>query len=75
MTIVDLWPSNAHVQATPDVGSVKFRAVDFGGAFFNWSYCAPCVLSDTWALRCMMFVFCVKDPDWGMMAFVAYFAA
>ena len=43
--------------------------------YFSWCYCAPCVLSDMWTLRCMMFVFCVKEADWGMMAFVVYFAS
>ena len=71
-TIVDLWPSNAHGQETPGVGSVNFRTVGFGGAFPNWSYCVPCVLSDTLVLRCRMFTFCVKEADWGMMAFVIY---
>ena len=33
-----------------------------------------CVLSDTLVLGCMMFIFCVKEADLGMMAFVAYFA-
>ena len=32
-----------------------------------------CVLSDMWALRCMMFILCVEEGDWGMMAFVALF--
>ena len=54
-------PSNACVQATLGVGSGKFRTVDFGGAFFSWSYCVPCVLSDTLVLRCMMFMLCVKE--------------
>ena len=45
--------------------------MDLGGAFFNWSYCVLCVLSDTLALGCMMFVFCVKEAHLGMMAFVA----
>ena len=69
-----LCPSNAYVQSTLDFGSVNFRTVDFGGAFFNWSYCVQWVLSDTWILRCMMFIFCVKETDSGMMAFVAYLA-
>ena len=46
-TIVALWPSNAYVQATPDVASVNLRTVDFGGAFFDWSSCVLCALSDT----------------------------
>ena len=29
---------------------------------------------DTLVLRCMMIIFCVKEVDLGMMAFVAYFA-
>ena len=73
-TIADLWPSNAYVQATRGVGSVNFRTADFGGAFFNWSHCVLCVLSDAWVLRCMTSTFCVKEADWGMVAFVAYFA-
>ena len=73
-TNVDLSPSNAYVQATPAVGSVKLCTVDFGGAFFIWSCCVLRVLSDALALRCMMFIFCVKEADWGMMAFVPYFA-
>ena len=31
--------------------------------------CAMC--ADTWVLTCMVFVFCVKEADWGMMAFGA----
>ena len=53
---------------------MKFRTVDFGGAFFNRYSCVLCVLSDTWGLRCMMFIFCAKEADWGMMAFVGYLA-
>ena len=30
------------------------------------------VLSDALVLRSMIFIFCVKEADWGMMAFVAY---
>ena len=67
-----LCPSHAYVQATRGIGSVNFCAVDFGSAFFNWSCCVICVLSDAWVLRCRMFIFCVKEADWGMMAFVAY---
>ena len=52
--------SNAYVQATPVVGSVNFRTLNSRTAFFNWSYCALCVLSDTRVLRCMMFIFCVE---------------
>ena len=48
--------------------------MDFGSAFFNWSYCVLCVLSDTLALRCMIFIFFVQEADLGMMAFVAHFA-
>ena len=59
-------PSNPCVQATLGVGSVNFRTVDFGGAFFNWPYCVLCVVSDTW--------FCVKEADFSMIAFVVYFA-
>ena len=64
-------PSNTCVQAALGVGSINFRTVDFGGAFCNWSYC---VLSDAWVLRCMMFIFGVKETDLGAMALVAYFA-
>ena len=39
-------PSITHVQATVGVGFVNFHTVDFGGAFFNWSYFVLCVLSD-----------------------------
>ena len=67
-------PSNVCVHAALGVGFVSFRNADFGRAFFNWSYCVLCVLSDILVLRCMMFIFCVKEADWGMMAFVAYFA-
>ena len=73
-TIVVLWPSNAYVQATLGIGSVNFRTMDFGGAFFNWSCCVLCVLSDTFVLRCILFMFCVRETDLGTMAFVAYFA-
>ena len=66
------FPSNTYVQATVGVGSGNFRIVDFGGVFFNW--CVQCVLSDTLLLRCMMFIFCVKEADLATMAFVAYFA-
>ena len=72
-TIIGLWPSNTHVQAALGVGSVNFRTVDFGGAFFNWPYCVLCVLSDTWLLRCVMFILCAKEAVWGMIAFVASF--
>ena len=61
--------SMAKQQVTLGVGSVNFRTVDFGPAFFNWSYC---VLSDAWVLRCMMFIFCVKETDLGLLVFVAY---
>ena len=67
-TIVVLWPRNAYVQATVGAGSVNFRTLDFGGVFFNWSYCVL-----VYCLICMMFIFCAKAADWGM-AFVAYFA-
>ena len=60
-------------QASLGIGSVNFRTVDFADAFFNWSYCVLCVLSDTSVLRCMMFIFCVKAAELGMMALVAYF--
>ena len=66
-------PSNPYFQATLGVGSVNFCTVDSGGTFFNWSYYVPCVLSNTLVLRCMMFIFCVKEADSGMMDFVAYF--
>ena len=33
-----------------------------------------CVLSNTLFVRCMMFIFCVKEADLRMMAFVAFFA-
>ena len=59
---------------TLDIDSVNLCTADFGGAFLNWSYCVPCVLCGTWVLRCMMFIGCVKEADWGMMAWVAYFA-
>ena len=42
--------------------------------FFNRSYCVVRVLCDTGGLRCTMFIFCVKEADGGMMAFVSYFA-
>ena len=67
-------PSNTHVQTTLGIGSVNFRTMDFGGAFFNWSYWVLCVLSDTLVLSCMVFIFCVKEADLGMMALIAYFA-
>ena len=51
------------------VDSVNFRTLDFGGAFFNRSYCVLCA---PWVLRCRMFIFCVKEADWDMTAFVAY---
>ena len=60
--------------ATLGVGSVNFHTLDFGGAFFTWSYCVLCVLSDTWFLRCVVIICYVKEADLGMMAFVAYFA-
>ena len=72
MQVIPLCPSNAHVQAIPGVGSVNCCAFDLGGAFFNGSYCVLCVLSNTWGLRCTMFIFCVKEADRGMMACVAY---
>ena len=64
--------AKTYVQATLGVGSVNFRAVDFGGAlfnWFNWFFCVLRVLSDTWGLRCTMFIFWVKEADWGMIAF------
>ena len=73
MTTVVLWPSSTYVQAILGVGSINFRTVDISYAFFHCSYCVPCVLS-TLLLRCMMFIFCIKEADLGMMAFVAYFA-
>ena len=66
-------PSNAYVQATL-VASVNFCTLDFGSVFFNWSYSVLCVLSDSLALRYMMFIFCVTEADFGMMAWVAFFA-
>ena len=42
--------------------------------FFHGSPDLLCVLSDALLLRCMMFIFCVREADWGMMAFVASFA-
>ena len=35
--------------------------------------CHAC-LSDAWVLRCVMVMFCVKEADWGMMAFGAELA-
>ena len=70
-TLVASWPSNICVKATPGVGSVNFRTMDLGGAFFNWSYCLLYVLSDTLGLRCMMFIFYFKKADLGTMALVA----
>ena len=46
--------------------------VDFDGAFINWSDCVLCVPVDTLGLRCMMFIFCVKETDLGLLVFVAY---
>ena len=66
--------SYAYVPAALGLGSINFRIVDFGGVILNWSCCVPCVLCDTWALRCMMFMFCVEELDRGMRAFVAHFA-
>ena len=74
-TIVELWPSNAYVQATLGVGSVNFFTVDVGGAFFNSFYCMPCVLPDTLVLRWTMFIFCVKAALLAKRAFVACFAS
>ena len=34
--------------------------------------CMLCVLSENLVLRCMMFIFCVKEADLGMIALVAY---
>ena len=36
--------------------------------------CVLCVSSNTLVLRCMLSIFCVKEADLHMMAFVAYFA-
>ena len=81
-----VWPSNTYRgpcmakqhlqgplygQATVRVGSVHFRTVDFGGAFFNGPNCVSCVLRDTHVLRWPAFIFCVKEADWGVMACVA----
>ena len=73
--VVDLWPSNAYVQATPTVGSVNFCTVVFGGAFFNSFYCLPCVLPDILVLRCTKFIFCVKAALLAKAAFVACFTS
>ena len=73
-------PRLAFVPATPmskqqgGVGSVNFRTVDLRSALFNWSYCVPCVPSDALVCGCMMFLFCIQEADWGMMAFAAYLA-
>ena len=71
-------PSSRYGQSTPNskqhqalVPSI-FAPWIFGGAVFNWSHCVLRVLSDTWALRCVMVMFCVKEADWGTMALVAY---
>ena len=73
--MVVLWPSNAYVQATPGVGSLDFCTVDFGGAFFNWFYCVPCVLPDTLVLRSTKFIFCVRAALLAKRAFVACFTS
>ena len=70
--IVTLRPRNTLVQATLGVGS-KFWTVDFGGAFFYWSYCVLCMLSDTLGLRCMMFIFCVKEADFHFLSVHFFF--
>ena len=59
-----LCQSNTYVKATPGVGSINFYTVDFGGAFFNWSYCVRCVLSNTLVLRCMVFCFVSRKLIW-----------
>ena len=46
----------------------------FGVAFLNSSSCVLCVLFDACVLRCMLFLFCLQEADWDMMAFVAYWA-
>ena len=56
-----LCPINPYVQATLGVGSVNVCTVYFGSVIFKWSYCVPRVVSDTLVLRCMMFIFCVKE--------------
>ena len=67
-------PSYAYVQATLGVGSVNFCTTDIGGAFFNLSHCVPCVLPHTLVLRCMMFIYSVKDALLAKRAFVGCFA-
>ena len=57
-TIVVLWPSNTYVLG---VDSVNFRTLNFGGA-----YCVLRVMFHILVLRCMMFIFCVKEADLGM---------
>ena len=62
------------VQATP---KSKLSKALFPSMFFFQllPLCAMCaVLSGSLVLRCMMFIFCVKEADWGMIAFVAYLA-
>ena len=71
-TIVDLWPSDTCAKATLGVSSVNFCTVDFGGAFFNWSYCVLCVLSNTFEMHDV--IFCVKEADYGLVTLVAHFA-
>ena len=68
----NLWTpmSKRHQALVPSIFALRTLAVHF----FNWSYCVPCVLSDTWGLRCMMFMFCIKEADWGTTAFVPYLA-
>ena len=67
--------STAHTHHSPIARLRQFLHHVFGGVHFSiWSYCLLRVLSDTWALRCVTFIFCVKEADLGTMALVAYFA-
>ena len=73
-------PLPSLVQATP---MSKQRSALVPSIFAPWvlavhfsmgpAVCHVC-LSDAWVLRCVMVMFCVKEADWGTMAFVAEFA-
>ena len=54
--------SNTRVYAsTLRIDSVNFCTVDFSDVVCHWSNYAPCVLSHTLDLRCMMFILCVPE--------------
>ena len=59
--------SKQHWALVPSMFALEILVVHL----FHMSYCVLRVLSGTLVLRCMMFIFCVKEVDWGMMVLIA----